>query len=59
MTLIGKRKELEKLEQLFINGLLSKKIEHKQYFLEKIAKELDIQIEDFSYEKCINPNKNH
>lgn len=47
--------ELIALENLFVSGLTTDGSHHKQWYLERIARELGIEISDFEYEKGVAP----
>jgi hypothetical protein len=55
MILTGTQKEMENLENLFVEALTTDGGHHKQWYLEKIAKLLRIKINDFIYDKGIAP----
>ena len=55
MILKGTEKELNNLENLFIEALTTDGSHHKQWYLRKIAKLLGIEIDDFIYKKGIAP----
>jgi len=53
--IIATQQELDRIEKMFVDALTTDGAHHKQWYLEKIAKELGIHIDDFLFDKGIAP----
>jgi len=56
MTLLTTGKELTELETLFAEALTVKGVRQKQWFLERLAEKLEVEIQDSVYEKGVKPS---